>query len=97
MRLTSETLKDQRMAIGISQAEIAKRAGVSRPTIIKYEKCIEPQLAKVLEAYCLEVYPVVGSLPAELAEIERVVKNIVKNNLGVNCKVKINLEIGGEE
>ena len=97
MRLTSETLREQRSVLGVSQAEIAKRAGVSRPTIIKYEKNIDLKLANLLEAYCLEIYPSVGVLPADLTEIERIVKNIIKNNLGVNCKVKINVEIGGEE
>lgn len=98
MKLTGQTLKEQRLAIGVSQEEMAKRAGVSRPTIIKYEKNIDNQLASILEAYCLEVYPTAGSLPADIGEIERIVKKLVKDNLGVNCKVKINVELfGGEE
>lgn len=98
MRLTGQTLKEQRLAIGASQEEIAKRAGVSRPTIIKYEKGIDLQLTGILEAYCLEVYPTVGSLPADISEIERIVKKLVKDNLGVDCKVRINVELlGGEE
>ena len=98
MKLTGQTLKEQRLAIGASQEEMAKRAGVSRPTIIKYEKGIDLQLAALLEAYCLEVYPTVGSLPADISEIERIVKNLVKDNLGVDCKVRINVELlGGEE
>lgn len=98
MRLTGQTLKEQRLAIGASQEEMAKRAGISRPTIIKYEKNIDNQWANILEAYCLEVYPTVGSLPADISEIERIVKKLVKDNLGVNCKVKINVELfGGEE
>lgn len=98
MRLTGQTLKEQRLAIGASQEEIAKRAGVSRPTIMKYEKCIDLQLTGILEAYCLEVYPTVGSLPADIREIERIVKKLVKDNLGVDCMVRINVELlGGEE
>lgn len=98
MKLTGQTLKEQRLAIGASQEEIAKRAGVSRPTIIKYEKSIDLQLTDILEAYCLEVYPTVGSLPADISEIERIVKKLVKDNLGVDCKVRINVELlGGEE
>lgn len=98
MRLTGQTLTEQRLAIGASQEEMAKRAGVSRPTIIKYEKGIDLRLAALLEAYCLEVYPTVGSLPADISEIERIVKNLVKDNLGVDCKVRINVELfGGEE
>lgn len=98
MRLTGRTLKEQRLAIGVTQEEMAKRAGVSRPTIIKYEKGIDSQLVAILEAYCLEVYPTVGSLPADISEIERVVKKLVRDNLGVDCKVKINVELlgGGE-
>lgn len=98
MKLTGQTLKEQRLAIGASQEEMAKRAGVSRPTIMKYEKGVDLQLAALLEAYCLEVYPTVGSLPADISEIERIVKNLVKDNLGVDCKVRINVELlGGEE
>lgn len=97
MRLTGQTLKEQRLAIGVSQEEIAKRAGVSRPTIIKYEKGIDLQLTGILEAYCLEVYPTVGSLPADIREIERIVKNLVKDNLGVDCRVRINVEVLGGE
>lgn len=98
MRLTGQILKEQRLAIGVSQEEIAKRAGVSRPTIIKYEKGVDSQLTDILEAYCLEVYPTVGSLPADISEIERIVKKLVKDNLGVDCKVRINVELlGGED
>lgn len=98
MRLTGQTLKEQRLAIGVSKEEMARRAGVSRPTIIKYEKGIKLQLTNILEAYCLEVYPIVGSLPADISEIERIVKKLVKDNLGVDCKVRINIELfGGEE
>ena len=95
MRLTGKTLKEQRLAMGASQAEMAKRAGISRPTIIRYEKGIDLQLANILDAYCLEVYPTVGSLPADINEIERIVKKIVKDNLGVECKVKVNIELLG--
>lgn len=98
MRLTGQTLKRQRLAIGVSQEEMAKRADVSRPTIIKYEKNIDNQLTNILEAYCLEVFPTVGSLPADISEIERIVKKLVKDNLGVECKVKVTVEFfGGEE
>lgn len=98
MRLTGQTLKEQRLAIGASQEEMAKRAGISRPTIVRYEKNINSQLTNILEAYCLEVYPTAGSLPADIGEIERIVKKLVKDNLGVNCKAKINVELfGGEE
>lgn len=98
MRLTGQTLKEQRLAFGVSQEEMAKRAGVCRQTIIKYEKNIGNQLTNILEAYCLEVYPTVGSLPADISEIERIVSKLVKDNLGVDCKVRINVELfgGGE-
>lgn len=97
MRLTGQTLKEQRMAIGASQEEMARRAGVSRPTIIKYEKNIDNKLSNILEAYCLEVYPTAGSFPADINEIERIVKKLVKDNLGVDCRVKINVELFGGE
>ena len=98
MRLTGQTLKEQRLAIGVSQKEMARRAGVSRPTIIKYENNVDLRLANILGAYCLEVYPTVGSLPADISEIERIVKKLVEDNLGVDCKVRINVELfGGEE
>ena len=97
MRLTGNTLKSQRLALGVSQHEMAKRATVSRPTIIKYEKGIDSQLTKILEAYCLEVYPCVGNLSADIKEIKRIIEKLLKDNLGVSCKVKIDVEIGGEE
>lgn len=97
MRLTGQTLKEQRLAIGVSQEEMSRRAGVSRPTIMKYEKNIDNQLTNILEAYCLEVYPTVGSLPADIREIERIVKRLVEDNLGTNCRVKINVELFGSE
>lgn len=85
------------MALGVSQSEMAKRAKVCRPTIIKYEKGIDSQLTKILEAYCLEVYPCAGNLPADIKEIKRIIEKLLKDNLGVSCKVKIDVEIGGEE
>lgn len=98
MRLTGQTLKEQRLAIGVSQKEMARRAGVSRPTIVKCEKNISNKLTNILEAYCLEIYPAAGSIPADISEIERIVRELVKNNLGVDCRVKINIELfGGEE
>lgn len=97
MKLTAETLKEQRLAIGISQAEMARRAGISRATIIKYEKNIDLQITNILEAYCLEVYPCVGNLSGNIKEIKRIIEKLLKDNLGVNCKVKIQVEIGGED
>ena len=98
MILTGETLRKQREALGCSKSEMARRSKLSRPTIIKYEKGIDAQLTKILEAYCLEVYPTAGSLPADISEIERIVKKLVKDNLGVDCKIRINVELfGGEE
>lgn len=97
MRLTGNTLKSQRLALGVSQYEMAIRAAVSRPTIIKYEKSIDFQLTKILDAYCLEVYPCVGNVSADIKEIKRMIEKLLKDNLGVSYRVKIDIEIGGEE
>lgn len=99
MKLTGETLRGQRETLGLSQAEISKRSGISRQTIIGYEKKDGRlgNLSRLLEAYCLEVYPIVGSIPADIKEIEGLIKTMVEKKLGVDCKVKINIELFGGE
>lgn len=97
MLLTGETLREQRECLGISQAEIAKRAGMSRPTIIKYEKNIDQTLTNLLQAYCLEVYPVVGNYHESINELRRITENAIEKSLGVSCKVSIKVELCGEE
>lgn len=97
MLLTGETLREQRECLGISQAEIAKRAGMSRPTIIKYEKNIDQTLTNLLQAYCLEVYPLVGNYHESINELRRITENAIEKSLGVSCKVSIKVELCGEE
>ena len=98
MRLTGETLREQREIIGISKVGMAKRAGVSRPTIINYENGEGIQIiSKVLEAYCLEVYPLVGTMPADLKEITNLIEKNIEMNFGMKSRVKINIELCGEE
>lgn len=97
MRLTGETLAAQRRSIGATQDEMAKRAGVKRQTIGFYEKEVPGKIADILDAYCLEVYPTIGLIPADIRDVERVVKKIVRNNLGVKCNVKLSIELLGAD
>lgn len=98
MILTGKNLKEQREVLGLSKVEMAKRAGVSRPTIIKYENDELPgNIAGILEAYCLEVYPRIGIMPADLKEITSIIQKNIANNFGMKCKVKIDIELCGEE
>lgn len=98
MRLTEETLREQRESLGVSQSEIARRAGVARATISKYEKGGGLKyIDKVLEAYCLEIYPLVGTIPADLKEITDAIKKNISATYGMKCEVKINIELCGEQ
>lgn len=98
MKLTEETLRQQRESLGVSQAEIARRAGVTRATINKYEKGDGLKyINKVLEAYCLEIYPLVGTIPADLKEITDTIEKNMSVTYGMKCKVKLNIEFCGKD
>ena len=97
MKLTSEVLKQQRIALGKTQAQIAEMAGLNKSTICLYEKGNNAhKLQKLLEAYSLEVYPSFGdALPSmSIDGVREMVKKMVKDSLGSDCKVKINIEFG---
>lgn len=55
--LIGKDLKEQRLSLGLSQADIAKRAGVSRQTIIALEQKDIIPLTTILDAYELAVVP----------------------------------------
>ena len=96
--MTGETLKQQRESLGVSQSEIARRAGVTRAAISKYEKGGGLKYVnKVLEAYCLEIYPLVGTIPADLKEIADAIKKNISATYGMECKVKISIELEEKE
>lgn len=98
MRLTEDTLRQQRESLGVSQSEIARRAGVARATISKYEKGDGLKyIDKVLEAYCLEIYPLVGTIPADLKEITDAIKKSISATYGMKCEVKISIELCEKE
>lgn len=98
MKLDGKILKEQREIMGISIAEMSRRSGLSRPTIYSYESMTDDcQISKLLEAYMLEVYPTVGSMPADINEILNRIEQYVQMTFASKCKVKISIELCGEE
>lgn len=95
--MTGEALRKWRISIGASQAEIAKRAGVSRQTIVAYEQKSELPMTKILEAYGLVIQPMVCSISENLENFTDRLKEDIEEKTGRKCQIKINIELCGEE
>ena len=54
--MITKTLKEWRKMTGKTQAQIAEAAGVTRQTIINFEKRA-PKAVKIIEAYGLRIAP----------------------------------------
>ena len=67
-------LRERREELGLSIVEIAKRAGVSRPTIMKYENSEENVITKVIKAYGLKLEPI--NEPEPLIKDEKIRKAV---------------------
>lgn len=94
--LIGKDLKEQRMSLGLSQSEIARRAGVSRQTINSLEQKAFIPLTITLDAYELTIVP--SKTAKESIDVLREqIINAVKDEFGNNCKVKISIELCGEE
>lgn len=83
--------------MGASQAEIAKRAGVSRQTIVAYEQKDELPMTKILEAYGLVIQPIVCSISENLDNFTDRLKEEIEEKTGRRCQIKINIELCEEE
>ena len=95
--MTGEALRRWRISIGASQAEIAKRAGVSRQTIVAYEQKDELPMTKILEAYGLVIQPIVCSISENLDNFTDRLKEEIEEKTGRKCQIKINIELCEEE
>lgn len=94
--LIGKDLKEQRMSLGLSQSEVARRAGVSRQTIVSLEQKGIIPLTTILDAYEMTIVP--SKTTRESIDVLREqIIDAVKNEFGANCKVKISIELCGEE
>lgn len=94
--IIGKDLKEQRLYLGLSQADIAKRAGVSRQTIVALEKRPYIPLFAILNAYEMCIVP--AKTTKESIEVLRgQIIDAVKGELGDNCSVRISVELCGEE
>ena len=93
--LIGKDLKEQRLSLGLSQADIAKRAGTCRQTIIALERKARIPLTTILDAYGMDVVP--SEATKEPIDVLRgQIIDAVKRKFGNNCKVKISIELCGE-
>lgn len=94
--LIGKDLKEQRLSLGLSQSEVARRAGVCRQTIIALEQKDIIPLTTILDAYELAVVP--SKTTRESIDVLRgQIIDAVKDEFGDNCKVKVSIELCGEE
>lgn len=92
--LIGKDLKEQRMSLGLSQSEIARRAGACRQTIFALEQKAVIPLTTILDAYELAIVP--SKTTKESIDVLREqIIDAVKDEFGNNCKVKINIELCG--
>lgn len=94
--LIGKDLKEQRLSLGLSQADIARRAGVSRQTIVMLEQKDIIPLTTILDAYEMDIVP--SKTTRESIDVLRgQIIDAVKDEFGNNCRVKISIELCGEE
>lgn len=93
--LIGKDLKEQRLNLGLSQADIAKRAGTCRQTIIALEQKPRISLSTILVAYGMDIVP---SKPTKdpIDVLRGQIIDAVKRKFGNSCKVKISIELCGE-
>ena len=94
--LIGKDLKEQRLNLCLSQADIAKRAGVSRQTIVALEQKPYIPLTAILDAYEMDVVP--SKTTKESIDVLRgQIIDAVKDEFGDNCRVQISIELCGDE
>lgn len=94
--LIGKDLKEQRLSLGLSQADIAKRAGTCRQTIIALEQKTRIPLTTILDAYEMDIVPSEATKESIDVLQERII-DAVKDKFGNKCKVNISIELCGEE
>lgn len=94
--LIGKDLKEQRLSLGLSQAEVARQAGVSRQTIISIEQKSCIPFTAILDAYEMDVVP--SKTTRESIDVLRgQIIDAIKDEFGNDCRVKISIELCGEE
>lgn len=94
--LIGKDLKEQRLSLGLSQADIARRAGVSRQTIVMLEQKDIIPLTTILDAYEMTIAP--SKTTRESIDVLREqIIDAVKDEFGANCKVEVSVKLYGEE
>lgn len=92
--IIGKDLKEQRLYLGLSQADIARRAGVSRQTIVALEQKGIIPLTTILDAYEMDIVP--SRTTRESIDVLREqIIDAVKDEFGDNCKVRISVELCG--
>ena len=94
--LIGKDLKEQRLSLGLSQADVARRAGVSRQTIVALEQKNIIPLTTTLDAYKMDIVPSKNTKESIEVLREQII-DYVKDEFGDNCRVKISIELCGEE
>lgn len=94
--LIGKDLKEQRLSLGLSQADIAKRAGTCRQTIIALEQKARIPLTTILDAYGMNIVPS-KTTKESIDVLQEQIIDAVKDKFGNNCKVRISIELCGEE
>ena len=95
--MTGQEFRDWRISIGATQEEIAKRAGVTRQTIIAFEQKSDHKTVDIIEAYGLVIRPMTQNLNECIDEITDRLEEAIERKLGRKGKVKISIELCGEE
>lgn len=94
--MTGQEFKDRRISMGVSQTEIARRAGVSWRTINDLEQASDIKAVKIIEAYGLGIMPFAYGASESIDEIESMLKEAIEQKIGRKCKLKINIELYGK-
>lgn len=94
--IVGKDLKEQRLYLGLSQSEVARRAGVARQTINSLERKPYIPFTAILAAYGMCVVPA-KTMRESVDVLREQIIDAVKDELGDNCRVKISVELCGEE
>lgn len=89
-------LRERRRELGLSQSEIARRAGTCRQTIFALEQKTIVPLSVILDAYELMITPM-ASTRESIETLKEQIIDAVKDEFGNDCRVKISVELCGEE
>ena len=89
-------LRERRLELGLSQADIAKKAGTCRQTIISLEQKTIVPLSVILDAYELMIAPM-ASTRESIETLKEQIIDAVKDEFGNDCRVKISIELCGVE